>query len=594
MTAPVIPAAASIRSRASGVAPLYVFFDATGTTGPTYPFGDLDYEWFFGETTAGTWTYGANTTWGKNKSSGPVAAHVYETPGTYTWFVVVWNGTEAAIRSGSITVDDPNATFSGTDTVCVSNGSDFTGAPSGSDNRSSVTNWNTAIGFITGTKKRLLFKKGDTFTVGTNTNLTLTGAGVIGAFGSGAKPVVQITASNITALGFSQDASGTWGDWRVMDIEIDGQSRTNGIGISGTGTASQLTFCRVTVHHIHNGINFSDDALNLATFPVIWDQICLYDCDAHNIMGGGGGLGLYMAATRLGVLGGTFYETSAAEFPMRLSYVGKGVIQNATFSAPASDKACFAMRSTTTLLTNVYTPGTTSQYIVVSGNDMSSASANNLAVGSAAPTTTAEDMHHVIIERNYLKSGGTISTCFGIAYNFSDAWIRNNVIVFTDASVPETSGIQIGRGATDLTPVPDRVRFDNNTVYSAINKPFYGVVRFSSSVGIFTNMTAKNNLGYAPLPSTHQFFTDDNANQTLTQTTNSTDTQISTSDPGFSNTAAFAGFRPASASGYPNTGGTASFPATKVDAFLGQSNNATIRRGAMVAQSIVNMRGVGS
>lgn len=115
-----------IASRTSGVAPLSVFFDATGTTDSITkrPFHDLQYTWSFGDSAKGaTWAYGANP--GKNSrndSSGPVAAHVFETPGIYTVTTTV---TDDGIHFYklknpiSITVTDPNKVFSGTSTICI-------------------------------------------------------------------------------------------------------------------------------------------------------------------------------------------------------------------------------------------------------------------------------------------------------------------------------------------------------------------------------------------------------------------------------------------------------------------------------------------
>ena len=76
-----------VSSRVSGVAPLAVFFDATGTTASSTPrpFHDLEYRWDFGDVGSGTWTTGSSAgVSSRNTATGPVAAHVFETPGTYT------------------------------------------------------------------------------------------------------------------------------------------------------------------------------------------------------------------------------------------------------------------------------------------------------------------------------------------------------------------------------------------------------------------------------------------------------------------------------------------------------------------------------
>ena len=93
-------------SRSSGVAPLSVFFDTTGTVSSTTtkPFHDIEYRWNFGETSgpgAGTWNQGSRP--GKssrNLATGPLAAHVYEMPGTYT--VTVADATNTASDRKSV------------------------------------------------------------------------------------------------------------------------------------------------------------------------------------------------------------------------------------------------------------------------------------------------------------------------------------------------------------------------------------------------------------------------------------------------------------------------------------------------------------
>lgn len=95
----------------TGPAPLAVFFDATGTTSVGYEaFREAGYHFDFGyatPTTPGTWTYSGKPK--GNQIGGPVAAHVYETPGTYTASV------RAQLPSGTyqdkfitVVVEDPD------------------------------------------------------------------------------------------------------------------------------------------------------------------------------------------------------------------------------------------------------------------------------------------------------------------------------------------------------------------------------------------------------------------------------------------------------------------------------------------------------
>lgn len=86
-------------SRTSGVAPLAVFFDASGTTSTntSYPFTELSYHWSFGDDPNAKFKLTTNRP--KNESLDPVAGHVFETPGTYTVTLTVRDSGNSIICS---------------------------------------------------------------------------------------------------------------------------------------------------------------------------------------------------------------------------------------------------------------------------------------------------------------------------------------------------------------------------------------------------------------------------------------------------------------------------------------------------------------
>ena len=118
----------------SGISPLLVFFDATGTTdsaitGNTTAFQDVTYTWNFGDTGASgtdTWTYGSNTGHNsRNSATGGVAAHLYVTTGVDTAYVATvtaHSGSNTASCQLGVTAYDPAGSngFAGTKTTCVS------------------------------------------------------------------------------------------------------------------------------------------------------------------------------------------------------------------------------------------------------------------------------------------------------------------------------------------------------------------------------------------------------------------------------------------------------------------------------------------
>src|ERR1700716_865431 len=104
--------------RDTGISPLLVFFDATGTTdtsinGKTTTFQDVAYSWDFGDTGASgksTWAYGANRGHNsRNTAIGGVAAHLYVTPGVDSAYVVTvtaHTGTNTASCQLTVTAHD--------------------------------------------------------------------------------------------------------------------------------------------------------------------------------------------------------------------------------------------------------------------------------------------------------------------------------------------------------------------------------------------------------------------------------------------------------------------------------------------------------
>ena len=67
----------------------------------------------FGDSHAGTWANGHGYNTSKNGATGEVAAHIYETAGTYTEFTSCSDGTSTGSTSNSITVYDPEDATNG-------------------------------------------------------------------------------------------------------------------------------------------------------------------------------------------------------------------------------------------------------------------------------------------------------------------------------------------------------------------------------------------------------------------------------------------------------------------------------------------------
>lgn len=203
-------------SRTTGVAPLSVTFNAIGTTGDGIdkPFHNLAYIWNFND---------SNVTGKRGWASNPVAAHVFTEPGTYDVDLYVYSDTESATDTITVTVDDPETIFSGTDTYAFSTGGNFDGAPAGSSGVV-TSDLATVLGYVD-TNRRLLLRRGERWTCGDGQILNgIVGPVYVGAFGSGSgedldrgyyenDPVIQATGS------FAGDESVML--WTADDVRIE-------------------------------------------------------------------------------------------------------------------------------------------------------------------------------------------------------------------------------------------------------------------------------------------------------------------------------------------------------------------------------------
>jgi hypothetical protein len=231
-------------SRATGISPLLVFFDATATTDSSVQTSvtqDVAFKWSFGDTGAsgsGTWAYGSNPAGNSmNAGSGVVAAHLYRTAGSdtgYTATVTATDGTSTASCSIGVTAYDPGGSngFAGAATTCISSSgtpvAGSGGCPAGAGVLS-ASSIQAALSSAYGNGKRLLFKCGDTFTGdnGGNDNLTAT-QWAIGAYGGCQdtqtnRPIFSNSGSNYIFQFGGSNGAGT-----LSDFDCEGNNSGGG------------------------------------------------------------------------------------------------------------------------------------------------------------------------------------------------------------------------------------------------------------------------------------------------------------------------------------------------------------------------------
>ena len=285
-------------SRTTGVAPLYVNFDATATTSTLITDADpviqtarrnqeLFYATDFGDSSAGVWANGVQSSGltSKNAGYGPVTGHVYETPGTYTMQMVVTDGVNTVTKTGTIVVQDPNTVYAGALTICISHTGNFIDAPSGATQVNTAGNTDMYAAFNTykGSNKRILFCKADSWTCSAQmafsniTNMTVGGygTGVAATFGSGT--MVSVSSSYNGSLVYPGVGCT---DIKFCNLRITASKDTQAVGLYSTIT--QFLAYKIEIRGCQQGFNAFPGT---AGSNNVFDQHCMYECLVDDLYG---------------------------------------------------------------------------------------------------------------------------------------------------------------------------------------------------------------------------------------------------------------------------------------------------------------------
>ena len=504
-------------NRTSGVAPLAVHFDATGTTDPGTedPFRDLEYRWNFDDTASGaTWDYGARAgVSSRNEATGGVAAHVFETPGTYTVTldVVGESGTEST--DVTITVTDPDTVFSGTNTRCISRTGNFTGCPAGAQ-QVTTTDIAVATSHIA-SGRRILFRKGETWTDGIFMG-GINGPGIIGSYGTGASPI--FTGLNIGSSGVS--------DWRVMDIDfVRPTGELYATAVEVVHPSSLLTFLRIKATGAGSDDNgsFISFAMNMYDTPtVVGYQVGHTIADSEIT---GGRYSFYGAGDKIALLGNYIHGSGGGQHVYRSFYAYKAVNSNNTFAGGGDSEGWGPIS-----LVKQHAPDQPDAYTEYMHWSDNRFDATNVYVAlglGSENNITDQRLRHIVVERNWFSAQYLMQLGVNMSAG-SDYTVRNNLFVMDNFD-----GTAVQAAHDTLGPAPVRVHIHNNTFYKSD-----GGGQGMSAIQILddgTSAVVRNNLGYAPNASSPTMVSVLFGATDVTQSNNSSDTQLRTVSPNFSN-----------------------------------------------------------
>jgi hypothetical protein len=462
-------------TRTSGVAPLAVFFDAVDGTTPSWQSGvvqpsggryaSLHYEWDFGDTASGTWT---TTGKSRNLATGYTAAHVFESPGTYVVALKVTDPTTSSVSTYQQTITV--SAFSGT-TYYV----DATGGNDSNDGLSTTSAWRTvAKAFASGVRSnsRVLFKRGESFTSTGSTVVTAAGPGILGAYGTGDKPVINVTGATGGIEVFAAD-------WRLMDLEIRGNGDATGSAVQTDRRRDDNLWLRVTFRNLRVAMSWYYSA-DTARDPNRGTCIC--ECVARGI----GLNGMFIGGRQMAVLG-TDITGITQSHVLRIWQMYKGVVSNCILRDPGATRHSLKLHSEP----DAYIPGVgalLTQYVTVNDNVIRG-TGWAVTVGPQN-NSTDERVSHVVFERNLCESYADKGV--DVVATARHLTIRNNVFLGT-ASAPDYQAVLIAtRG---IEPSPQFVDVYNNTVYRADGGSEVSVVEMDSTP---SDVNVRNNLVSAP------------------------------------------------------------------------------------------------
>jgi PKD repeat protein len=442
-------------SRVSGVAPLSVYFDTLGTTAEatSRPFHELSYCWDFGDEQAGAF---ATTGLSKNQAKGPVTAHVFETPGTYTVTVSARDAEgRVASRAVEITVEDPDQVFAGEATVCFSGSGSFAGCPAGARQVTAASLGALSQHIATG--KRLLLGRGESFT-GSSLEVNVPGPGMIGAYGSGDRPRVSAGGSF-----YISDKEPRFSDWRIADLDLVGGGGDEAlVWLQGKGT--HLLLLRVRAIGFGNGVVGAGDLIDYLiesgyTDQDIFDLLTLEDCEISKLRGGDGHNLGFITARRLMILGSTWQDSTGGEHVLRLPWVDRGVLSSNLMGGAPSGKHVMKLHAPT-FDSGGIGKGRYSENIVISDNVFEGDGGQQWTVVVGPENGNFDQrVRNVIIERNLFSSGPTVTVALQVSGQ--DVTIRDNIF---DRGSQGGSAIDVDK--IGIEPVPMRIAVLNNTCHS--------------------------------------------------------------------------------------------------------------------------------
>lgn len=556
--------------RASGVSPLTVFFDATGTRSGTTskPFTQIRYSWNFGDSGAsgtGKWKYGSNPGQNSmNTAAGAVAAHVFSTQGadqTYTVTLTAFDGTNSATCQMAVTAYAPSGPngYPGTATTCVSSSAQpvagLGGCPAGAKVLKTSSYVTALASPYLGSGKRVLFNCGDSFS---GSGATISGSNWrVGAYGgcegtTSGRPILNAANNGEQMITIAQTSS----DGAIADLDLEGNGRLPWAAIGGASNTSVPS--RITLLNL---------AANNMAAAYWWDQgkeWALVGSTTNQMSPNSNTIGTfvnysewnpgndvsYQAVMGNSLDGNGGWNNGSGQETLRISACAKCVISNNDVKNANGVGAVLKFHQGNTNNSNSNWVGSYSETTIISDNHFSGSSGANLVEVAPQNSVTDERLRNIVIERNFFQT--SVNGGRELLVSGQDIAVRDNIFSLGNMDW----GVQIGQRG-NFSWRTTGVEAYNNTCYSSSSGTSNQrcIILSNTTLGGSTppsSCTVKNTLVYFPRSSgAATIMNDGNGNSLSNNTTNVT------ANPAFTNASgkfsAISDFRPtASYSGGTN------------------------------------------
>ena len=436
--------------RLTGPAPFAAVFDASSSASEQGfdTWHELAYHWDFGDG-SGNWPHSG---FPRREERGPVAAHVYETPGTYT---VTLTATDPDGRVSQalqqVTVTDPSAHY--LQTWCVSPDGDFDGCPSGASEL--VGDWDALQGLVTPGVRVLL----DDVTWQADSTLTLDADDFeLGSYGPGR---AFLEASGLVGHVLGDQIT-------IRDIEICQMGGAKGFthdAANGVpGDSVNTLFLRVESGGPDNGtlVDYYAVTTNATGPPRHHQGLVIQECEVRDTKQGAGVNGLFVIMSHGAILGCEIERVQ--EHCIRAPYIHRSIVAHNRLHD--WDQSHTAIKCHGPVWESGFMAGLENSFGVIRANTFRAGVGDGVSV-SMAPTNGSANEHinDIILESNHWIASAQGSALLRVAA--SRLTIRNNIF---DISDPDWFVIPIRMLNRGPHPPATGNRIIHNTVFNRQNE----------------------------------------------------------------------------------------------------------------------------